>query len=713
MRVRKGLVLGLVVGAIGVLLRPTSFGLRLEEELAHPWLFGVRGVIDAPRDVAVVSIDISSAQQMDMDTSTWPPRRRVHAEVIRSLNRLGVSTIVMDIWCGHEREPEDDEDLVRAIAERRNVVLIQRVDRPQASRAAVSTELLQSPLLPLQQSAIALAPFPLPETSLTSFFWPFFETAAGTVPTLPAVALQIHGLPLLGALKLLVHEAGGRDLDELPSPVASVADARQVMQVFRRELSDRTTAARAREQLAATAGRFSAKEAELLRALLKLYAGPDTYYLNFYGPAGQLHTIPFHELMQGTGSGRDLTGAVVFVGTTPSALMTSAEDLDTHPTVYSTADGTDLSGVEIGATAFANLLTDRTLAPINSWASMGTLATVGVLAGLFARVLPGLQAVGAIAVLGVVQGVTAQVMFSAHARLVPLATPVLVQLPLALFVGLLLRYRDIRRQVPIEVDPDAPQLLFNGVCLTADVKGYTRLAERLSPDELHRLLDEYYATLRETVEARHGLVWGRGGDSALCVWKARGAMSEARARLNACLAAIDLRDRIDRFNASHPATQQLVTCIGLDAGPIGLGAVGGELQAVGTPANAASRIEGLNRHLGTRILASTAVVENLPELAVRRLGRFALHGMSDEVDIVEILGVRNSVTEEARRFSERFAECVEWFESGHWAAAAEGFSRLSQDDPADGPAAFLRDVSLRYLADPPPGASPVIRMAAK
>jgi hypothetical protein len=87
--------------------------------------------------------------------------------------------------------------------------------------------------------------------------------------------------------------------------------------------------------------------------------------------------------------------------------------------------------------------------------------------------------------------------------------------------------------------------------------------------------------------------------------------------------------------------------------------------------------------------------------------------MSDEVDIVEILGERDRLTDEARRFSERFAESLGWFESGNWAAAAEGFGKLSADEPASGPAAYLRDVSLRYLANPPPNASPVIRVVGK
>ncbi len=97
--------------------------------------------------------------------------------------------------------------------------------------------------------------------------------------------------------------------------------------------------------------------------------------------------------------------------------------------------------------------------------------------------------------------------------------PLLIQLPVAMFAGLLSRYRDIRKQMPIEVNPYARQQMFSAVCLTTDVKGYTTLAEHLTRDELHDLLNEYHEMLRRLVTARRGLVWGRGGDSALCVWR--------------------------------------------------------------------------------------------------------------------------------------------------------------------------------------------------
>lgn len=58
---------------------------------------------------------------------------------------------------------------------------------------------------------------------------------------------------------------------------------------------------------------------------------------------------------------------------------------------------------------------------------------------------------------------------------------------------------------------------------------------------------------------------------------------------------------------------------------------------VGDAVNTASRIEQLNKHLGTRILATRAVVEEVPDLAMRRLGRFQLFGKEGILEMIEIL----------------------------------------------------------------------------
>lgn len=733
-RFQKTIVLGLVVGALGVILRPTGAGLRLEEDVGLRWLFAVRGPLKPPPDVVVVTIDKGSAQQLGLDTREWPPPRHVHAGVVRALTSRHVSAIVMDIRFEKHRSPTDDDDLADAIAQGGNVALAQHIDRLRVPGVDVEIEQIHSPIDQLQKSAISLAPFPLPEGPPTAFFWAFFGTTAGEVPTLPAVALQIQALPLVDRFVALLERAGMKDLG-LPSRVTSVADSRRLMEGLRRKLgNDPQGAARALALLdAGENGDLSTTERRVFTALLKLYAGSRTYYLNFYGPAGRIETIPFHELLQdGRGERFTLAGKVVFVGEGASEFVTSAEQPDTYRTVYSTSDGVDLSGAEIGATAFANLLADRVLRPVNAIGSFAILLGFGIFVGILTRLLPATYAVAIVTAIGVAYYGSAQFLFTQHTLLIPVAIPVLVQLPLALFVGVLSRYRDIRKQVPIEIDPNAPLEEFQGVCLATDVKGFTRVAEAMKPNELAPLLDEYYDMLRGLVVRRRGLTWGRAGDSTMCVWKGSRAASRLgemvpgwlgrrgssdagkEARLNACLAAIEMRDAIDRFNERLAATRQLPTRIGLDAGELALGPVGGELQAVGDPVNTAARIEGLNKLLSTKLLASERVVHDLQGFVLRRLGFFPLSGKSGEVSVFELLGQHGTVSETDQRLCERFAAGLELFEGKNWCDAAKLFQQLALDYPEDGPTEYYRDLSERHaVASPPPDRRPVTHVDTK
>ena len=701
-RLRKAVVIGVIVGMLGFLLRLTDAGSRLEDDLGLRWLFTMRGPVAPPRDVVVVSIDRTSAEQGNVDTRDWPPPRHVHASVVRALASHGVSAIAMDVLFVAHRDPLDDNDLAEALAESGRVVLAQRVNRIRLPDADVEIDQLVSPIDDLRRNAAALAPFPLPDTPLVHFFWPFFQTSAGEVPTLPTAALQIHALPVVSRLVGVLEEAGALGPDEIPGRLSSPEDAERLMNTLRRSLRGNPDGAK--RTLAGLLERddadLPASDRQTLTALVHVYSGDGARYLNFYGPPGTIETIPFHELLD-RGERFDLAGRAVFVGEGASTAVTSAEQGDTYPTAYSTSDGIDLSGAEIGATAFANLLHGHSLQPVGPWSTLVLLLALGVVAGVLARLLSGASAVVSVALLGAAYGGAAFALFTRQSLVVPLTIPLLVQLPLTLLVGLAARYRDIRKQVPVEIDPYAGQRVFQGVCMTTDVHGYTALSQRLSPGEVSGLLDKYYDVIRRVVEGRGGIVWGRGGDSALCVWRGPSAHGrfrrlvgrerpDASTRLDACLAAIEIREAIDRFNAGHPDTHQLPTRIGLDAGEVGLGPVGGELQAVGTPASVASRIQDLNKRLSTRLLASAAVVGGLEGLVLRRVGSFDLPGVSSPTSVFEILGREGAVSRLELDLCRDFATALDLVEKERWSEASTIFQKLARAHAADGPTAYYR-----------------------
>jgi len=79
---------------------------------------------------------------------------------------------------------------------------------------------------------------------------------------------------------------------------------------------------------------------------------------------------------------------------------------------------------------------------------------------------------------------------------------------------------------------------------------------------------------------------------------------------------------VERFNSLHPATP-LPTRIGLHGGRMLLGNIGAmdhyEYRAVGDIVTTATRIEGLNKHLRTQILASRTIIDDLEGFSTREL----------------------------------------------------------------------------------------------
>jgi len=700
-RFRKIVALGITVAALAIALRPTPVGMRLENDLARRWLFAVRGPVEPPPGIAVISIDKSSSDQLGLAKEDWPPPRHVHAGVVRSLTALGAAAIVMDVFFRTARDPAGDADLAAAIAESGKVALFERLERLKYPGGEIVQ--LRSPIERFRGAALATGVFPLPDQNPVGFFWTFADATSGKVPTLPAVALQILALSHLERLLALLRQEGVANLSDLPTPVATADDFRQVMNVLSREIRSHADAAtRALERLeGAGLDGMPAGERRVLAAVIRLYGGTDTHDLNFYGPPGHIQTIPFHQLLADDARLRvNLTGTVVFVGEGATEVVTAADQPDTYSTVYS-EDGVDLSGAEIAATAFANLITNRMLRRIPVLAEIAVLASFALVASCLALTLPAGWGVAAILGLGTAHYALAQLLFNAQAVLIPVGIPLILEAPLSLFTAVWMRYRNIRTQVRVEVDAETTPQQVHGVCLSTDIENYVAASEGMEPRDLAALMSGYYATLSGVVTRRQGMVMGRAGDSAMCVWadtrhawrtylpwrsRAVQTASEARARANACQAALEIRDATVRFHDRRGAP--LRTRIGLHVGPVALGLVGGEYHVVGDVPNTASRIEGLNKHLETTILASAAVVRDQGNLVLRSVGYFLLAGRSHPVEIVEILGRRDTVGEGTLELKRRFANALTALQGGGMEQAKGLFAALTLEYPSDGPSRY-------------------------
>jgi adenylate cyclase len=727
-RLSSALIIGVATGLVGVAASLVPLGVRFEETAGLDWLFMLRGPRTPPDEVVVVSMGQQSGMVLGLarDPKSWP--RGLHADVVRKLRAAGAAVVALDLFLDEPRGEADDDALAAAVGAAGNVVISARLrkdmvaPRPGAagSPAAVRLQVVL-PLEALRERALASAPFPLPVVPVkVSQFWAF-SPATGNLATMPVTAFQAYAVAdsakLLAATAALRPGIGTRLLPSgsLSAPGATADFPRR----FREELlADRALERELRARLdtgdSATTG---------AARLLSLYAGPDSYYLNYYGPPGTIPTIPYHrvlsdqQLRDGAGDPLDLRGKVVFVGL---AEEVQAEQKDHFFFVYSGDDGLNISGAEIGATAVANLIENRLLQHIPVVSQIGTLLAFGLLLGVLCRLLPPVLSIGAALTSGALYLAGAHHAFGALNLWLPLMTPLFLQAPLALLLAIFMHYQQTRAQreriqvalgryVPARlvaqlaregVNVNTGAEVVYGICLATDASQYTRMAETLTPEEVGHLLNDYYGLLFSEVDQRGGFVSDVVGDAMMAVWAS--ARPDPALRLRACEAALGVRRVTTPGNAS--ATGSLPpTRIGLHAGAIRLGNIGAgqhfEYRAVGDIVNTASRIEGLNKVLGTRILASAETVAGLDALRSRELGSFLLPGKSLPVLIHEVMGTADDA---APADTGEFAAALSSFRTGNWALAAEAFAALHRQMPADGPAGFYAELAARLAAGDAP-----------
>src|SRR3569623_248905 len=712
--------LSLLIASLGAVALVLPLGQALEENLGLSLLFGQRGIRPPPPEAVVVPIERGAADALGLANrpDQWP--RALHARLIERLHAAGVAAIAFDI---HFKEPRDGDDVLAAAMRRAgNVVLFAYLERD--ATAFAQTERLIPPTPILASAAAAAAPFALPKLPVrVNRYWAVQDSAGGAA-TLPLAALEQYSLPMLPAFAAALDGHDGVAAARLraalaSSPAAALAELRTIAE----QASPETWSALQR----------ALQDNNAVVALAAAYRADPHPYLNFYGPPRAITTVAYDDVINGDPAtlAKQFRGKAVFVG---FAEQQQGRQRDNFYTVFSQEDGLDLSGVEIAATAFANLLHRDSPQPPADLTALVVVLVYGVAIAVLCRQLPALAAVAAGLALAAGYYYVAAGLFTTQQRWLPLAIPLLLQTPLALVLGIFGHYWQSQRErrqlhetfghyVPAEVIDrllkhkdglHAPGEPLYGICLATDAARYTQLAEHMSAADLNAFMNAYYETLFAPARARQGMISDVVGDAMLAIWT--GPYTQVALRARAVDAALAIRDAAAAF-CREPGRPALVTRLGLHCGELVMGNVGAldhfEYRAVGDIVNTANRIQSLNKQLGTQLLASAGVLEDIEGIVTRPLGRNRLAGKQQCVAIHEVLGLDDEMNAERRGYLARFAAALQLFTEGKWRAAHAAFLALQSEAPDDGPVRFFIERCRRYDARPPADWQGVLALAEK
>ncbi|MBP1745812.1 MAG: adenylate/guanylate cyclase with Chase sensor [Deltaproteobacteria bacterium] len=737
-RLSKCITLGLVTGVLGLIIGLLPFGLSLEEHIGLDLLFTLRGPRQPPNDVVIISLDKQSADFLGFsdDYRKWP--RRLHAQLIEVLHHEGAAVIVFDILFDESRSPDDDKALSAAIQEAGNVVLCCFLKTERMTIAAergTSTRVVQTvelvpPIRPFYDTSAAIAPFPIPKIPYkVSQYWTFKQDA-GDAPTLPVVAFQIYSMDaytdFIGLIKKVNQTQISYALPDHPK-----ASHPQDIDRFIREtrgifFQDQAIGESILKELDRSGlVRDSPTLYRKVKSLIRMYRSPPSLYFNFYGPPQTVTTIPYYQVLQNYGKGLKPPGSIslkdkaVFVGHSPRF---QHEQKEMFFTVFSQSSGLDLSGVEIAATGFANLLEDVHIEP-PSIAVLGALLFFwGAGIGIVSRILPVIPSISAVIGLSIAYLVIVFNLFTRTGLWYPLVVPLFVQSPLAMLGAFLWTFieenkerRNIGKALEYYLPNDLvdkltknisafnlPRQLVYGICLWTDAEQYTALSEQMNPQELADFMNRYFQILFDPVKKHGGVISNVVGDSVLAVWVA--PQPNAELRKQACSAALDITDAIIRFSQSADLLL-LPTRIGIHSGHILLGNVGAidhyEYRPIGDIVNTATRIEGINKFLKTRILASSEVVYQVEGIITREIGSFMPVGKSTALNLHELIGRFNDVTPAQIDGCAIFASALKSFRARLWQEATEKFLESIKCFSRDGVSDFYLDLCRLYQQNPP------------
>lgn len=242
--------------------------------------------------------------------------------------------------------------------------------------------------------------------------------------------------------------------------------------------------------------------------------------------------------------------------------------------------------------------------------------------------------------------------------------------------------------------------------LFSDVRGFTSLAEQMDAQEVAHLLNEYLTEMTRIIFTNQGTLDKYIGDGVMAFWGA--PFEEENHAPRSCRAALLMLRRLEELRAewSKQGRPVLDIAIGINSGFASVGNMGSNLRygytAIGDSINLASRLEGLNRLYGTRVLVgeTTRAEDTESEFVFRELDWIRVKGKQQPVSIYELMAFRADES--------KLRERVDGFQAGlahyrrrEWDPALACFEKVLAAWPDDGPARLFLLRCEEYLARNP------------
>ena len=241
--------------------------------------------------------------------------------------------------------------------------------------------------------------------------------------------------------------------------------------------------------------------------------------------------------------------------------------------------------------------------------------------------------------------------------------------------------------------------------LFTDVRGFTTISEGLEPRELAKLMNEFLTPLTGVIYRHRGTIDKYMGDCIMAFWGA--PLHDAQHARHAVMAGMEMHRILENLQPHFEAKgwPPIHIGVGVNSGRMSVGNMGSEVRVaytvMGDAVNLASRLEGLTRHYGVRMIVGELTRAEVPEVTFRELDRVKVKGKEAPVAIYEPVGLAAGIAKELQDELKLWMQVLKLYRACDWDMAELQLINLTRLDPQAGLYALYLERIARLRKNPP------------
>lgn len=243
--------------------------------------------------------------------------------------------------------------------------------------------------------------------------------------------------------------------------------------------------------------------------------------------------------------------------------------------------------------------------------------------------------------------------------------------------------------------------------LFADIRDYTSLSEKMTPEENFKFINAYLGRMGPIIQEHGGFICQYYGDGIMALFKDNHDM--------AVKAAIEMQQALQRYNRKRFARnrQPIQIGIGLNTGQLMLGVIGDEQRydtsVISDAVNTAARMEGLTKIFGCQVIVSektlmelniSTEMEGVDTLGgdYRFLGKVRVKGKEKVVKIYDFYdGQTDDIRQLKSKTKAQFEKALQFYYEQEFGKSADLFKVILEEYPGDIATKYYMDKSVGYI----------------